>query len=76
MVSVAAAVVAHGGADLVRDGIELFQNRGHFHIFKFGACDGVVQVIDVGGVMLAVMCAHRLFVDPGFERVECIGQRG
>ncbi|MCY1534998.1 hypothetical protein D9M68_703840 [compost metagenome] len=74
MVGVAAAVVAHGGAQrlgqFLDTGDEGFDRRVRMRrVFQRR-----IQVVHVGLVVLAVVDLHRLRVDVGFERVEGIGQ--
>ncbi len=76
VVGVAAAVVAHRGADglghAVDFGDELFDRL----IAQIGAFNRLVQVIHVSLVMLVVMDFHRSGVDRRFQRVKRIRQRG
>ena len=78
VVGVAAAVVAHGGLDRVRhDGAVVRQQfvqalAGQVAVVR----QGVVQVGDIGVVVLAVMDFHGTRVDVGLERVMGIGQIG
>ncbi len=73
----AAAVVADGVADIGGKGIdvgeELLQRPG----LEIGASrDRLVQVGDVGLMVLAMVDLHRLRVDMGFQGVKGVGKRG
>ena len=71
----AAAVVAHHGADALRQLAELRQQFFERHLRDLRVLLGHgVEIGDVSGVMLAVMDLHGAGVDRGFERVGRIGQ--
>ena len=38
--------------------------------------DGLVEIVDVGGVVFVVMQGHRLGIDIRFEGIGCVGERG
>ena len=74
MVDVAAGIVADGGADVGGKGVEILEEflGGLFLEIGMGG-EGFVEVVDVGGVMLAVVEGHGFGIDVGFERVGGIG---
>ena len=75
----AAAVVADGGADFLGDdGQVVGKNFVEGLAIEIGRAfaDGLVEIGDVGVVMLAVMDFHRHFVDVGLERIGWKGQGG
>src|SRR5262245_32520304 len=70
VVRVAAAVVAHGGANVFRDGVDVLQQVVNALGLQLGMLlERRVQVRDVRVVMLPVMDFHRLLVDVGFESI-------
>ena len=74
----AAAVVANGSANVLgNDGAVVGQQLFQRLVLQIGRrFQRLVQVVDVAGMMLAVMDFHGLFVDVGFERVERVRKRG
>ena len=67
----AAAVVAHGGADVLGHAVDASEQILDALRLQLGMLlERGVQVGDVRLVMLAVMNLHRLRVDVRFERVE------
>ena len=75
MVGVAAAVVAHGGADIFRN---LFDVAAQIFDALLGdavAFERLVEVVDVRLVMLVVMDLHRLGVDVRLQGIVRIRQR-
>src|SRR5712692_4497177 len=76
VITVPAAVVANSRpnvfGDLVQAGEQGFQGK---RLQLSLAFECLVQVVDVGGVVLAVMDLHRHLVNVGFERIESIGKR-
>jgi len=71
---VAAAVVADGGRLVRRNLADVLHQVFNVHVGELGAFDGVVQVGDVGVVMLAVVDLHRLRVDMRLQRILRIRQ--
>ena len=70
MIGVAAAVVAHGGANVFRHGIQDCEsNLRPISLRARVVLERVVKVGDVSLVMLGVMDFHRARVDVRFERV-------
>ena len=75
MVDVAAGVVADGGADVGGKGVEILEKfRGGLFLEVGMGGEGLVEVVDVGGVMLAVVERHGFGIDVGFEGVGRIGK--
>ncbi len=69
VIHVAAAVVAHDGADVLGHGAQVFHELLGAFALELGPFDGVVQLGDVGRVVLVVMDLHRFRVDVRLERV-------
>ena len=72
----AAAVVAHRGADVVgkvRQRFDELLNRFSGQVRLPGDC--LVQVVDVGGMVFVVVNLHRPRVNMRFQGVHRIGQR-
>ena len=67
----APTVVTHGGADRLRDVLNVAENIGDgvFVIFG-GAFKRFIEVGDIGGVMLAMMSFHSAGINGGFKRIE------
>src|SRR5262249_35818520 len=77
MVEVPAAAVADDGADVVRDAVQVAEERLDAPVAELGVLlDRTVQVVDVRRVVPVVVDLHRLGVDVRFDRVEGVGQRG
>ena len=74
VVGVAAAVVADRGADILRQAIQLLDELLDRGPVEIRALDGLVDVVDVGLVMLVVVDPHGLLVDRRRERVVVVGQ--
>ena len=76
MVDVTAGVVADGGADVGGKGVEILEEflGGLFLEVGMGT-EGLVEIVDVGGVVLAVMEGHGFAIDVGFEGVGGVGER-
>ena len=73
----AAAVVAHGGADRLGQRVEVLDQLLDRLALQLGELlERGVEVVDVGLVVLAVMNLHRLRVDVRLERVERVRQGG
>src|SRR5215210_8214487 len=70
----AAAIVANGRPLVLRHPVEARDQLLGAHLLELRALDGVVEVRDVGCVMLIMMDAHRLFVDMRLQRRIVIGQ--
>jgi hypothetical protein len=62
------------GADVLRHLVDLAAEVFDAHGFPLGPRHRVVQIGDVGVVVLAMMNLHRHGVDVGFQRVVRIGQ--
>ncbi len=76
MVHVAAAIVAHGGADRFGNFVELREQIFDGKLLQVGrGFERLVEIGDVGVVMLVVVNLHRLRVNVWFERVERIRKR-
>jgi hypothetical protein len=60
--------------DSRRDGARLSHQLFDRLRFVRSACDGLVQVVDIGLVVLPVVDLHREGVDMGFERFVRIGE--
>ena len=67
MVRVAAGVVAHGGADLLREDLEVREHVVDRLVRPFGPRQRLVRVVDVGLVVLVVVEPHGLLVDVRLE---------
>ena len=76
VVGVAAAVVADRGANVLGHLLDVAQQLFDRLVVPRGALDRLVQIRDVGRVMLVVMDFHRPGVDVRLQRVEGVGQRG
>ena len=75
MVPMAAAVVAHRAADVVRHGREVADERlQRFGLQRGVAGDGLVEVVHVSLVMAVVMDFHRQRVNVRFQGLFGIGQ--
>src|SRR5690606_16415688 len=75
VVHVSAGVVADGGADVLGDAAEVFDEFvGAFRFEVRFAGDGVVQVGDVCLMMLRVMDFHRAGIDVGLKGVVCVAE--
>ena len=75
MIGMAAAVVAHGRADVLRHLVDPAQQLLERPVLQLRVLgESLVQLGDVGRVVLVVMDLHRLRVDVRLERVEGIGQ--
>ena len=73
----AAAVVAHRAADVLRHGIQVLDQVVDALGFQRGvAGEGFVEVGHVSVVVLAVMDFHGGLVDVGFQGLGRVGQRG
>src|SRR5580658_4898424 len=76
MVHVAAAIVAHGGANRFRHFIDLRQQFFDGKFLKVGvALERFIEVGDVCAVVFVVMDFHGFCVNVGFQSVERIRQR-
>src|SRR5215472_2147828 len=77
VVQVAAAVVAHDGADVLGHRVQVAQQLLHGPVAELGVLlDRPVQIVHVRGVVPVVVDLHGLRVDVRLERVEGVGQRG
>src|SRR6185437_15288043 len=75
MVAMATAVVAHCAANVFRDGREILDEFANRFGFQSGiTSNGLVQVGDIGGVMLVMVDFHRERVEMRFERSLGVGQ--
>src|SRR5712691_6383591 len=76
VVDMAAAVVAHCGADVLRHGVDAAQQILGALRLQFGMLvQRRVQIGDVRVVMLPVVNLHRLLVDVRFERIGRVRKR-
>ena len=64
-----AAVVAHGGADLFGNFVEMGDQLLDRFVAQAGPFDRLVQIGDISRVMLIVMDFHRLLVDVRLQGV-------
>ena len=72
-----AAIVAHDHANVFRHGCEVTDEFADPLVFQLRlAGDGVVQIGDVGLMMLAVVNLHRAGIDVRFEGVIGISEFG
>ena len=72
----AAGVVTNCGADVLGDGLEIFQQVFERLGLQIGvAVESLVQVGDVGAVVLVVVNLHSLGVNVGFECVKRVRKR-
>ena len=76
VVGVAAAVVTDGGPNRLGHLLEVGDQRVDREIGERIPLERLVQIRDVGGVVLAVVDLHRAGIDGGLEGVEGIGERG
>ena len=72
----AAAVVAHGVALVLRHLVELRQELLDRQVPERVALEGVVDVRYVGSVVLVMMDLHRARIDVRLERIKGVGQVG
>ena len=75
VVRVPAAVVAHGRPPLLRQQVDVVEHLLERPAVPLGALDRLVQVVDVGLVVLVVVEPHRLLVDVRLERVVGVRKR-
>ncbi len=74
MVRVTAAVVAHRGANVFGDGVEVADEVLDRFAFEVGfAFERLVQIGDVSLVMFVVMDLHRLCIDVRLQGVVRVG---
>jgi hypothetical protein len=76
VVGVAATVVAHGGADVLRHLINAAAEILNTHVVPLGACNRVVDIRYIRLMMLIVVNLHRLRINGRLEGVFGIGQAG
>ena len=77
VIGVTPSIVANGGADLGRNGIEVSQKFLERFFLKVGIrSNGFVEIVDVSSVMFVVMEGHCLGVDIRFKGVGCVRERG
>jgi len=76
VVDVPTGIVANGGADLGRQGVEALEELLGGLFLKIGIRGhGFVEVVDVGGVVFAVVEGHGFGVDVGLEGIGWVGKR-
>ncbi len=76
VIGVTPSIVANGGADLGRNGIEVCQKFLERFFLKVGiGGEGFVEIVDVSSVMFVVMEGHRFGIDIRLEGVGGVGQR-
>ena len=76
MIHVAAAVIAHGGADVFRNFVDLREQFLHRKLLKVRVpFEGLIEVRDICGMMFVVVNFHCLCVNVWFECVKGIRQR-
>jgi hypothetical protein len=76
VVGMAAGVVADGSADFVGEGVEALQKFFQGFLLEVGVgSEGLVEVVDISGVMLAVVEGHGLGVDVGLKGGGGVGER-
>ena len=71
----AAGVVADGGANVVRQDLQVGEHVVHGLVLPLGAGQCLVGVVHVGLVVLVVVEAHRLLVDMRLERGVVVRKR-
>ncbi|SPE28485.1 putative Phosphomannomutase [Acidobacteriia bacterium SbA2] len=77
VVDVASGVVAHGGADVVGDRVQVADEIFGGLAGEFGMLlEGGIQVFHVGAVVHVVVQSHSLLIDDGFERVVGVRECG
>ena len=76
VVGVAAAVVADGGPDRLGHLLEVGDQLVDREIGERIPLERLVEIRDVGGMVLAVVDLHRAGIDGGLEGVDGIGERG
>ncbi len=70
MIRVAAAVVAHDCANVLRHRFQITDQIFHRFLFEIGfAFDRLVDVVDVSLVMLGMMDFHRLRINVRFQSI-------
>ena len=75
MIGMAPGIVTNGGANFGGNDIQVSQKFLDGFFLKVGkGGDGLVQVVDVGGVMFVVMQGHGLSIDVGFQGVGRVGE--
>ena len=73
----AAAVIANRRADLFRDCVEVLQQVFDRQFLEVGMVrQSLIELGDVGLVMLAMVDLHGLGIDVGLQRIERVAQRG
>jgi hypothetical protein len=76
MVHMSASIVADGGTDVGGQGFEILEKLlGRFFLEIGIRGDGFVEVVDVGGVVFAVVEGHGLGIDVGLEGVGGVRER-
>ena len=77
VIGVTPSIVANGGADLGRNGIEVSQKFLERFFLKVGiGGEGFVEIVDISSVMFVVVQGHRFGIDIRFEGVGCVRERG
>ncbi len=75
MIDHATGIVAHGGANVFGNGVQVADQIGGTFTLQVGMLlQRGVQVVGIGLMMLVVVNLHRLFVDVRFERVVRVRQ--
>ena len=73
----ASAIVADGGSDVFRNGVEVAKEIFGSPFAELGMLfDCCVQILNVSAMMHIVMQGHGLLIDDRFECVVCVGQWG
>jgi len=73
---VAATVIADGGADFLRNGVQVLEQVFDREFLQVGIIgQSLVELGDVGLVMLAMVDFHGLGIDVRLQRVEGVSQR-
>ena len=76
MIHVTAAVIPHGCADILRHTVQVAQQFFDRESLQIGVSfEGLIQIGNVGAVMLIVMNFHGHLVDVRLERIRWIGKR-
>ena len=71
-----ASVIADGGADVGGKGIKILKKfLGGLFLKVRVRSHGLIEIVDVGGVMFVVVERHGLRINIGFESVRSIRQR-
>jgi hypothetical protein len=76
VVCIAAAVVTHGGLNIVGKLVDVTQNLHNVLVLPLRTLKGVVQILGITGVVFVMMDSHRPRVNIRFERIRGVGKWG